>query len=173
MDNMNDIKIWTPEACEPFKTVFRPAVFVPDKPKERLDGDTFWLRVDAGFYINGPIIKVRLIGDNFLINHRIGVDTWELKKATREKGELAKARCRELLTTHELRTFTAGKGGFGRWLTIVLLKQEDGWKSLGDILIKEGHGLEWWRNRKKGAKRPDNPPTPILETWSWETNSYL
>lgn len=167
---MFDLKIWTPEECEPFETIFRGAVLY-----DMTDGDTFTLSVNVGFDIKGVLAKIRLLGENSLINPAIGVDCWETKGEFSEWGKAARARTTELLEGKDLRVYSrkgGTRGSLNRWLGLVLTPYGDGYASLGDILLKERHAVEWWRDRKDGALRPASPATDPRDTWSWATKTY-
>lgn len=142
----------TDVATTPFNTQWRPAII-----RKTVDGDTQDIELDCGFSIFTKI-RVRLVHLAALEDPRIGIDTWELHGSEREKGFKAKARVEALLPPGTEIRVASRKGGsqeaLGRWLCCLLYKQGDGWVSLGDTLLSEGHAKEWWSGVDKGAPRP-------------------
>jgi hypothetical protein len=141
-------KIWTDEETIPFQTPWREAEILPDDGSKKgiIDADSFRFRIDVGFEIDVRAY-CRLLAEGTITtpDDRTddGVDAWEIHGQERPLGLLAKERAEELLRSAEsLRvwSFDSGeKGKYGRWLVIVLVPVEGGWKSLGDILVEEGH----------------------------------
>lgn len=98
-----------------------------------IDGDTIVVDIDKGF--SDWYVSVRL---------RVAyIDTPEPHTTTKEAGDAATARARDLLGDAGcyLRIHTLGKSdNFGRWLAEVY--NEDG-DNLGDTLLKEGHAVPY------------------------------
>ena len=127
-----------------------------------LDGDTIDCYIDLGFDIK---IKKRI--------RYMGIDTWESRTRDldeKKKGLLAKARNKELLEqgVFKLRSFGTGKYGrvlgevfvspdfVGEHITECIANPEnkidlssDGWVSVNDILMEEGHAYEYDGGKKK------------------------
>lgn len=141
-------KLWTDEETTPFLTPWREAVIVPDRGNIEgvIDGDSFRMEVDIGFEVK-ICAYTRLLGEGAITTpddkSDDGVDAWETRGAEKALGALAEQRAEELLgvgKTLRIWSFDSGeKGKYGRWLMIVLVPVEGGWKSLGDILVEEGH----------------------------------
>ena len=141
-------KLWTDEETTPFATPWREAVIVPDKGRKEgvIDGDSFRMLVDIGFEVK-VCAYVRLLAEGVVTTpddkSDDGVDAWETRGSEKPLGVLAEARAEELLgvgRTLRIWSFKGGnKGKYGRWLMIVLVPVEGGWRSLGDILVEEGH----------------------------------
>lgn len=93
---------------------------------EVYDGDTCTARIDLGFYIH-HIQKLRLLG----------INTPELKGATKLKGIAARDRLRELVLNKEVYIQTVKDDAFGRWLVTIYLNPV-GEESVNDILLREG-----------------------------------
>ena len=127
-----------------------------------VDGDTCDAMIDLGF--------------NVWIHSRIrfyGVDTWESRTRDldeKKKGLAAKARNKELLESGRFKLKSFGTGKFGRVLGEVFVSPEfvgshitecianpdsgidlsiDGWVSVNDILIEEGHAYDYHGGKKK------------------------
>ena len=127
-----------------------------------LDGDTIDCWIDLGFDLK---IKKRV--------RYMGIDTWESRTRDLEekaKGLLAKARNKELLEAGVFKLKSFGTGKFGRVLGEIFVAPEfvgdhitecisnpesaidlsvDGWVSVNDILIEEGHAYEYDGGKKK------------------------
>ena len=127
-----------------------------------LDGDTIDCYIDLGFNIK---IKKRI--------RYMGIDTWESRTRDLEekkKGLLAKARNKELLEAGKFKLISFGTGKFGRVLGEVFVSPDyvgqniteqinnpdsnidlssDGWVSINDILIEEGHAYDYHGGKKK------------------------
>jgi len=153
MSSFSDVEV------EPFVTSWRRAYvqdFNPEKP-EVYDADTFQLLIDVGFN-TWREVQVRLTGLESMSNPKIGIDAWEVRGVEREAGLLARDRVRELLPENtEVRIWSmkgGSQGSLNRWLCIVLYKTVEGWVSLGDLLIEEGHAEEWWKGKDDGRPRP-------------------
>ena len=130
-----------------------------------LDGDTIDCYIDLGFDLK---IKKRI--------RYMGIDTWESRTRDKEekaKGLLAKARNKELLEQGVFKLKSFGQGKFGRVLGEVFVSPDyvgehivecldnpdnqidlshDGWVSLNDILIEEGHAYDYHGGKKKDFK---------------------
>ena len=130
-----------------------------------LDGDTIDCYIDLGFNIK---IKKRV--------RYMGIDTWESRTrdlAEKEKGLAAKARNKELLESGVFKLKSFGTGKFGRVLGEVFVSPDyvgehiiecinsvdndidlsiDGWVSVNDILIEEGHAYDYDGGKKKDFK---------------------
>jgi len=127
-----------------------------------VDGDTIDCWIDLGFKVKWKA-RVRYMG----------LDTWESRTRDLEekaKGLLAKARNKELLEqgTFKLKSFGTGKYGrvlgevfvapdfVGEHITECISNPEskidlslDGWVSVNDILMEEGHAYEYDGGKKK------------------------
>jgi len=127
-----------------------------------LDGDTIDCYIDLGFDLK---VKKRV--------RYMGIDTWESRTrdlAEKEKGLLAKARNKELLEQGVFKIKSFGTGKFGRVLGEIFVSPEfvgesinesinnsdsnidlssDGWVSVNDILIEEGHAYDYHGGKKK------------------------
>ena len=131
-----------------------------------LDGDTIDCYIDLGFDIK---IKKRI--------RYMGIDTWESRTRDldeKKKGLAAKARNKELLEAGKFKLISFGTGKFGRVLGEVFVSPEfvgeqitecianpdsnidlssDGWVSINDILIEEGHAYDYHGGKKKDFKK--------------------
>ena len=127
-----------------------------------LDGDTIDCYIDLGFDLK---VKKRI--------RYMGIDTWESRTRNleeKEKGLLAKARNKELLEQGVFKIKSFGTGKFGRVLGEIFVSPEfvgdainesinnpdsnidlssDGWVSVNDILIEEGHAYDYHGSKKK------------------------
>lgn len=130
---------WTTQETQPFKTPWRSAVVL-----NVVDGDTLDLRVDLGFDVQ-IVTRIRLMAEGTLPEggDLASVDAWEVRGAEREVGKLAKARVEKLCPFGStVRVFSAkggSRGKYGRWLAVLLYRDGDTWRSLGDTLLAEGH----------------------------------
>ena len=130
-----------------------------------LDGDTIDCFIDLGFNLK---TKKRI--------RYMGIDTWESRTRDLEekaKGLKAKARNKELLEGGVFKLKSFGTGKFGRVLGEVFVDpalvgehitecisnpdskidlDHDGWVSVNDILIEEGHAYEYYGGTKKDFK---------------------
>ncbi len=130
-----------------------------------LDGDTIDCWIDLGFDLK---IKKRV--------RYMGIDTWESRTRDLEekaKGLLAKARNKELLEAGVFKLKSFGTGKFGRVLGEIFVSPDyvgdhiteciaspessidlsiDGWVSVNDILIEEGHAYDYHGGKKKDFK---------------------
>ena len=110
-----------------------PEAFVYNATLERIvDGDTFDCCLDLGFDVKLHKQRVRLSG----------IDTPESRTrdlAEKKLGLAAKERLKELCAG-KLKVKSLGKGKYGRILRIPYT--EDG-KDICEILIKEGHAVEY------------------------------
>ena len=130
-----------------------------------VDGDTCDAMIDLGFDV---WVKSRI--------RFYGVDTWESRTrdlAEKEKGLAAKARNKELLEGGNFKLISHGTGKFGRVLGEIFVTPEivgdhiteclnnpesnidlsaDGWVSINDILIEEGHAYDYHGEKKKDFK---------------------
>ena len=130
-----------------------------------LDGDTIDCYIDLGFDLK---IKKRI--------RYMGIDTWESRtrdKAEKVKGLAAKARNKELLEEGVFKLKSFGTGKFGRVLGEIFVDPDivgehitecitnddsdidlsaDGWVSVNDILIEEGHAYNYHGEKKKDFK---------------------
>lgn len=161
-------RAWTPEEVEPFHTAFLPGVM-----HHIADGDTFDLCLDLGHDRGGEIVRVRLVGEDWLKSgRRIGVNTWEERGVEREKGLAATARVEELIPegveTLSRSWLGGSRGSYYRWLHLLVFpgSQDQAGRyyrdetssthyCLGDVLLFEGHAREWWRGWKRGKPRPE------------------
>ncbi len=127
-----------------------------------LDGDTIDCYIDLGFDLK---IKKRI--------RYMGIDTWESRTRDleeKEKGLIAKARNKELLEQGVFKLKSFGTGKYGRVLGEVYVSPDyvgehineciadsdnsidlshDGWVSVNDILIEEGHAYNYDGGKKK------------------------
>ena len=131
-----------------------------------LDGDTIDCYIDLGFNLK---VKKRV--------RYMGIDTWESRTRDKEekvKGLAAKARNKELLEQGVFKLKSFGTGKFGRVLGEIFVSPEfvgdsinesinnpdsnidlssDGWVSVNDILIEEGHAYDYHGGKKKDFKK--------------------
>jgi len=131
-----------------------------------LDGDTIDCYIDLGFDLK---VKKRI--------RYMGIDTWESRTRDldeKKKGLAAKARNKELLEAGTFKLISFGTGKFGRVLGEVFVSPEyvgesitesinnpdsdidlssDGWVSINDILIEEGHAYDYHGGKKKDFKK--------------------
>jgi endonuclease YncB( thermonuclease family) len=141
-------KLWTDAETQPFATPWRNAEVLPDRGKLEgvIDGDSFRLRIDLGFEVDVRAYT-RLLAEGVLTtpddDTDDSVDAWETRGKERPLGDLAEARAEELMPVGaplRIWSFKSGdKGKYGRWLVVVLIPVDGGWKSVGDILVEEGH----------------------------------
>ena len=127
-----------------------------------VDGDTIDCWIDLGFKVKWKA-RVRYMG----------LDTWESRTRDLEekkKGLLAKARNKELLEQGIFKLKSFGTGKYGRVLGEVYVSPDfvgeniqecisnpenkidlssDGWVSVNDILMEEGHAYEYDGGTKK------------------------
>ena len=127
-----------------------------------VDGDTIDAYIDLGFKIK---IKQRI--------RYMGLDTWESRTRDLEekaKGLLAKARNKELLEQGIFKLRSFGTGKYGRVLGEVFVSPDfvgehinecianpeskidlssDGWVSVNDVLMEEGHAYAYDGGAKK------------------------
>ena len=130
-----------------------------------LDGDTIDCWIDLGLNLK---IKKRI--------RYMGIDTWESRTRDldeKKKGLAAKARNKELLEGGVFKLISHGTGKFGRVLGEIFVSPEivgdhinecisnpessidlsvDGWVSVNDILIEEGHAYDYHGGKKKDFK---------------------
>ncbi len=130
-----------------------------------LDGDTIDCYIDLGFNLK---TKKRI--------RYMGIDTWESRTRDldeKKKGLAAKARNKELLEGGVFKLVSHGTGKFGRVLGEIFVSPEvvgdhinecisnpeseidlsiDGWVSINDILIEEGHAYDYHGGTKKDFK---------------------
>lgn len=139
------MKLWTDAETAPFATGWRPAevVYV-------YDADTPKLRIDVGFGLDGVKSYVRLLTEGAVLTPGDrtddNLDAWELRGDERPLGLTAKARVLELLPVGErvrIWSFSGrgDRGKYGRWLAVILYSTAEGWRSLGDTLLEEGHAV--------------------------------
>ena len=127
-----------------------------------LDGDTIDCYIDLGFDLK---IKKRI--------RYMGIDTWESRTRDldeKKKGLAAKARNKELLEAGSFKLKSFGTGKFGRVLGEIFVSPDfvgdhiqeciknpesaidlssDGWVSVNDILMEEGHAYAYDGGKKK------------------------
>ena len=127
-----------------------------------VDGDTIDCFIDLGFNLK---TKKRI--------RYMGIDTWESRTRDLEekkKGLAAKARNKALLEQGVFKLKSFGTGKFGRVLGEIFVDPDivgdhinecisnsdssidldhDGWVSVYDILIEEGHAYEYYGGKKK------------------------
>ena len=127
-----------------------------------VDGDTIDAYIDLGFKVK---MKQRI--------RYMGLDTWESRTRDLEekaKGLVAKARNNELLEQGVFKLKSFGTGKYGRVLGEVFVSPDfvgehitecianpeskidlssDGWVSVNDILMEEGHAYEYDGGKKK------------------------
>ena len=130
-----------------------------------VDGDTIDCFIDLGFKLK---TKKRI--------RYMGIDTWESRTRDLEekkKGLAAKARNKELLEEGVFKLKSFGTGKFGRVLGEIFVDPDivgehitecitnddsdidlstDGWVSVNDILIEEGHAYNYHGEKKKDFK---------------------
>ena len=127
-----------------------------------VDGDTIDCFIDLGFNLK---TKKRI--------RYMGIDTWESRTRDLEekkKGLAAKARNKALLAQGVFKLKSFGTGKFGRVVGEIFVDPDivgdhinecisnsdssidldhDGWVSVNDILIEEGHAYEYYGGKKK------------------------
>tara|TARA_R100000231_G_scaffold35285_1_gene31261 strand:- start:464 stop:862 length:399 start_codon:yes stop_codon:yes gene_type:complete len=109
-----------------------------------IDGDTIDVTLDLGFDVMLHKQRVRLAG----------IDTPESRTRNLEEKALglkAKERLTELCVG-SFKIQSLGKGKYGRILGIPFT--EDG-KSICELLIEEGHAVEYWGGTKTAKVRED------------------
>ena len=130
-----------------------------------VDGDTLDALIDIGFDV---FVKKRI--------RLFGMDTWESRTRDLEekkKGLAAKARNKELLEQGVFKLKSFGTGKYGRVLGEIFVSPDfvgehiqecisnpenridlsyDGWVSVNDILMEEGHAYEYDGGKKKVFK---------------------
>ena len=130
-----------------------------------VDGDTIDCYIDLGFNMK---TKKRV--------RYMGIDTWESRTRDldeKKKGLAAKARNKKLLEEGVFKLKSFGTGKFGRVLGEIFVDPDivgdhinecisnsdssidldhDGWVSVNDILIEEGHAYEYHGGKKKDFK---------------------
>ena len=130
-----------------------------------VDGDTIDCYIDLGFKLK---TKKRI--------RYMGIDTWESRTRDLEekkKGLAAKARNKALLEQGVFKLKSFGTGKFGRVLGEIFVDPDivgehitecitnddsdidlsaDGWVSVNDILIEEGHAYNYHGEKKKDFK---------------------
>ena len=131
-----------------------------------VDGDTIDCYIDLGFNMK---TKKRV--------RYMGIDTWESRTRDKEekvKGLAAKARNKALLEQGVFKLKSFGTGKFGRVLGEIFVDPDvvgehinecisssdsdidldhDGWVSVNDILIEEGHAYEYYGGKKKDFEK--------------------
>jgi endonuclease YncB( thermonuclease family) len=144
------VRVWVDSELDPFTTPWRSAII-----NRIVDADTFDVRINVGFGVNGPEVRVRLLREAAFTTPQDlsddGVDAWETKGVEKVQGLAAKARVESLLRSgDEVRIFSQRGGkvdGMRRWLSVVMVNlTPGGWASLGDLLIDEGHATVWTRS---------------------------
>ena len=127
-----------------------PDAFVYNATLERIvDGDTFDCCLDLGFDVKLHKQRVRLHG----------IDTPESRTrdlAEKKIGLAAKERLKELCTG-KFKVKSLGKGKYGRILGIPYT--EEG-KDICQMLIKEGHAVEYHGGKKTKVWGDYSPPPP-------------
>ena len=112
--------------------------FVYNAILERVvDGDTIDVTLDLGFNVKLHKQRVRLAG----------IDTPESRTrdlAEKALGKKASARLKELCG-EKLKIKSLGKGKYGRILGIPYSEND---QNICEILIKEGHAVEYWGGKK-------------------------
>ena len=109
-----------------------------------VDGDTIDVDIDLGFDIWLKKQRIRLAG----------IDTPEYRtrnKAEKALGLAAKSRLTELCSS-AMQIQSLGRGKYGRILGIP--KTDDG-QSMCDILVAEGHAVEYWGGKKLAKVQED------------------
>lgn len=130
-------RAWTTPETQPFVSPWRSATVL-----NVVDGDTLDLRIDLGFDVQ-IVSRIRLMAEGGLPDGEpASVDAWETRGSEREKGLVAKGRTETLCPFGStVRVFSAkggSRGKYGRWLAVVLYRDGDVWRSLGDTLLAEG-----------------------------------
>lgn len=96
--------------------------------KEVVDGDTYTILVDLGFYTYN-MIRLRLLG----------VNTSELHGAEKEKGLLTKRRVEELILNKPVKILTyKDRTSFDRWVGALSYWVDGREQDLVSTLLKEG-----------------------------------
>ncbi len=115
-----------------------------------VDGDTVDALIDLGF---DTWVKKRI--------RLMGIDTWECRTRDleeKEKGLLAKARTKELLTVvtskpKYFRIKSHGVGKYGRVLgELFILNKDNKQLCVNDVLKEEGHAYAYHGEKKKKYK---------------------
>lgn len=109
-----------------------------------VDGDTIDVVLDLGFSVKLHKQRVRLAG----------IDTPESRTRNLEEKALGlKAKDRLIeICSQSFKVQSLGKGKYGRILGIPYT--EDG-KSVCQMLIEEGHAVEYWGGKKTGHVKKD------------------
>ena len=122
-----------------------PDAFVYNCELDRvIDGDTFDCIIDLGFDVKLNKQRVRLSG----------IDTPESRTrdlAEKKLGLAAKERLKELCVG-KFKVKSLGKGKYGRILGI---PYDENGKDICQMLIKEGHAVEYWGGKKKAHVKKD------------------
>lgn len=136
-------KLWTDAETEPFMTPWREA-----EVREIVDGDSIRIRADLGFDTEKRLYT-RLLAEGILTTPDVKTDdainAWETRGVQRVEGLIAKARLAGLLPIGSKVRIWSFKSGrtekYGRWLIVCLYKVDGGWRSVGDLLVDEGHAV--------------------------------
>jgi len=109
------------------------------KPADVYDGDSVTAHIDLGFGVWLRRQKIRLWG----------INTPELRGATRRKGQAARDHLRDLLPEDGhifIRSHKDRKGKYGRWLAeLIIIKPGGTVTNANSNLVATGHAVEYMR----------------------------
>lgn len=99
-----------------------------------VDGDTIDVILDLGCHTT---VSKRL--------RFMGIDTWEVRGEEKVEGKIAKERLIEMLEGQEVlvQTIMDSTGKYGRLLAWVWIKTDQGPINVNNLLLEEGHGVEY------------------------------
>ena len=121
-----------------------PEAFVYNATLDRIvDGDTFDCVLDLGFDVKLHKQRVRLAGID-TPESRINTKRYPERAQEKIMGKVAKERLKELCTG-KFKLKSLGKGKYGRILGVPYTTDGD---DICQMLIDEGHAVEYWGGKK-------------------------
>jgi len=114
-----------------------------------VDGDTVYLEltkdffhdIDFGFYVKETIVSKKSTVLDFRLK---GINTPEIRGATREAGLAAKAELERLLSLGQIKATTYRPDKYGRWLAILEVLLPDGTiLNVNDDLVRRGFAVPY------------------------------
>ncbi|RMG67827.1 MAG: nuclease [Calditrichaeota bacterium] len=99
------------------------------------DGDTIWVQIDLGFYVEIKREKIRLAR----------IDAPEIRGPERSAGLAARDFLRDLILNQPvlLQTLKDRKGKYGRYLGEVWLEQDGRYINVNDLMVAKGYATPW------------------------------